>query len=99
MKVPTIFTSMSKAMLPVLLDEAVQQLEKAKGESWPLLEVNGEYYLPKPLTSRLSTGVVILRRVYHAVLVLTGKAHAVQFAEDYGPLKKAARRVAAAKLN
>lgn len=44
-------------------------------------EVNGKWYIAKPLPYYGWT--TIPERFYHALLVLFNKAFAVQFAEDY----------------
>lgn len=96
MKVPAIISDMGKMMLPALLDEAVEQLTKVKAESATKLKIDGGEYLSKASLAKLNLAMTVLRRVYHAALVLTGKAQAVQFAEDYQPLKQAAREAASA---
>jgi len=94
MKVPSIVTDMGKAVMPVLIDEAVEQIGKSASKHLPKIEVDGTEYLSKESLAKVGLVMSIIRRIYHAYLVFTGKAEAVQFAEDYKPLKQAAREAA-----
>lgn len=91
MKVPSIVADMGKAVMPVLIDEAVEQIGKSASKHLPTIEVDGKQYLSKDAMDKVGLVMSIIRRVYQAYLVLAGKAEVVQFAEDYKPLKQAAR--------
>jgi len=68
---------------PVLIDELV---EKESIFCNTQVEINGRWWAAKPLPyySRRNTRM----RIYHAWLVLTGKAMAWQYAEDRKPKSK-----------
>lgn len=90
MQVTALIGTMGKLMVPALVDEAMELLGEAKEDHSGKLTIDGTEYLSKTTLAKLNFGVGILRRIYHAALVLMGKAHAVQFAEDTPLAKQAA---------
>lgn len=74
----TLFGATYDKRLPPLLD-SISHCNKDV-----LVEINGAWFAAKPY------GVVggIYKRIYHAWLVLTGNAVAVQFAEDHFRMAK-----------
>lgn len=63
-----------KIKKPVLLDSLVFN----KGDLYSETKINGKWYIAKPISYPS-----LVKRFYHSYLVLTGKAFAVQHAEDY----------------
>ena len=61
---------------PQLIDELISSEKEPSTQS----EINGRWYIAKPLPFY---GFITIRmRIYHAWLVLIGKATAIQYMED-----------------
>jgi hypothetical protein len=61
---------------PPLVDELVKDTNLLSTDT----EINGQWYIAKPMPYYHWKNTI--RKIYHAYLILRGKAMAVQFAED-----------------